>query len=512
MTVVRALPGALSLAGRQPLHPPAAAPHLPLPNQYLAGLRAQAGLARLEQSLQASMAARQVKPVSDYQFRKEFHEPDHTRIPGYTGVTPEQWRDVKWQRKNSVKDVAQLKKALGPHLTDAMVEEILRDQRERATMSLLLPPQILNTMDLDNLQHDPIRRAFIPFFSDRRTDWPSHPMAKRDSLHEAEMWVVPGLTWRYTEKALAELIPTCSQYCGYCTRMDVVGNDVPQVKKHELTDDLTAHRQRILDFLRNEPRITDVVVSGGDIANVPIAQLEEFVGALLDMDHIRDIRLATKGFADLPQHFLQDNVKAALARLAQKARQRGVNLVLHTHITHAQSVTPMVKEAAQALLDMGFRDVRNQTVLLAGVNDSTEALLDLMYAAYKFAGILPYYIYMCDMIPNAEHWRVSLARAQELQMSLMGRIAGFATPRILCDVPEVGKRWTHQADGYDRTTGISFWTKNDPTSADLRRIAAGETTLEAVLSKSFRYYDPIHTLPPEGQAYWEQRIRQGRTG
>src|SRR6202451_3793600 len=77
----------------------------------------------------------------------------------------------------------------------------------------------------------PVRRYMIPVFSDRRTDWPSHPEASRDSLHEAEMWVVEGLTHRYPTKVLAEITSTCPQYCGHCTRMELVGNNVPQVEK-----------------------------------------------------------------------------------------------------------------------------------------------------------------------------------------------------------------------------------------------------------------------------------------
>ena len=78
---------------------------------------------------------------------------------------------------------------------------------------------------------DPVRRYMLPVFSDRRTDWPSHPYAARDSLHEHDMWVVEGLTHRYPTKVLAELLSTCPQYCGHCTRMDLVGNSTPQVAK-----------------------------------------------------------------------------------------------------------------------------------------------------------------------------------------------------------------------------------------------------------------------------------------
>src|SRR5260370_35219238 len=85
-------------------------------------------------------------------------------------------------------------------------------------MCMLVPPQMLNTMVrggspdapgfTEAFYADPVRRYMVPAFSDRRTDWPSHPYAQRDSLHEAEMWAVEGLTHRYPTKVLAELLPT----------------------------------------------------------------------------------------------------------------------------------------------------------------------------------------------------------------------------------------------------------------------------------------------------------------
>jgi predicted ATPase len=114
------------------------------------------------------------------------------------------------------------------------------------------------------------------------------------------------------------------------------------------------------------------------------------------------------------------------------------------------------------------------------------------------ARILPYYFYMCDMIPNSEHWRVSLDEAQHLQHAIMGYLPGFATPRIVCDVPFVGKRWVHQFKNYDRVTGISYWTKNYRTGI--------EYDDEDALAQSHEYYDPIHSLPEEGKRYWRDYV------
>lgn len=400
-----------------------------------------------------------------------------------------------WQKKNLVKNVAQLKQVLGDFLTDKMATDILKDQAERATMSMLVPPQMINTMDEKNLANDPIRRYMIPAFSDRSVEWPNHPKASRDSLHEHDMWVVEGLTHRYPTKVLAELLPTCPQYCGHCTRMDLVGQSTPQIPKRKFEQGQNDRLELILGYLRKTPSVRDVVVSGGDVANMPPAALEKFVSGLLDIENIRDIRLASKALMGVPQHFLQDEVLASMDRLAKKARERGVALALHTHVNHAQSVTPLVGKAARKLLEMGFRDVRNQGVMLRGVNDSSKALLDLCFKLVDHASITPYYFYMCDMIPNSEHWRLPVWKAQELQAEMMGYLPGFATPRIVCDVPFVGKRWVHQIHSYDREKGISYWKKNYLTSI--------EANSPEMLDKLYEYFDPIDTLPPEGQKYWK---------
>ncbi|WP_426753126.1 KamA family radical SAM protein [Myxococcus sp. Y35] len=432
-----------------------------------------------------------------YPLRREFIEPDWRRIPGFKDVSAADWENSVWQRKHTVKNLKELKATLGALLPDDLAESIERDQRERATMSLLVPPQMLNTMNVEDLWRDPVRRYMLPAYADRLTEWTNHPKASRDSLHEQDMWVVEGLTHRYPTKVLAEMLPTCPQYCGHCTRMDLVGNDVPQVAKHKFGIGPKDRYAQMLDYLRRTPTVRDVVVSGGDIANLPIQQLEPFVSALMDIPNIRDIRLASKGLMAIPQHFLQDAVLQGLERLAKKAIERGVDLALHTHVNHAQQLTPLVGKAVRKLLDMGFRDVRNQGVLLRGVNDSPQALLDLCFTLLDHAKILPYYFYMCDMIPNSEHWRLSVAQAQKLQHDIMGYMPGFATPRIVCDVPFVGKRWVHQVAEYDRERGISYWTKNYRTGIEMNDAEA--------LSRKYEYFDPIDQLPEAGQAWWREQ-------
>jgi lysine 2,3-aminomutase len=434
-------------------------------------------------------------------------EPDWRRFPGWKDVTEDDWRSAQWQRSHCVKNTAQLRGVLGDLVEDRFYDDIENDIARAATMSMLLPPQMLNTMAssaevggagslTEAFYSDAVRRYMLPVFSDRRTTWTSHPHATRDSLHEHEMWTVEGMTHRYPTKVLAELLPTCPQYCGHCTRMDLVGNSTPTVEKLKFVTKPDARLGEMLDYLRANPGVRDVVVSGGDVANLPWNRLESFVAALLEIDNIRDIRLASKALMGLPQHWLQDDVRAGMERLATTARSRGVGLAIHTHVNAAQSVTPLVAEATRAMFEAGVRDVRNQGVLMRGVNASVNDLLDLCFSLLDGAGIMPYYFYMCDMIPAAEHWRLAVWEAQALQHGIMGYLPGFATPRIVCDVPYVGKRWVHQVHEYDRDRGITYWTKNYRTGI--------ETDDAAALERTYEYYDPIHTLPTAGQDWWTQ--------
>ena len=461
---------------------------------------------RSDESITAAPAGGSLPQPYTYR-RPEIVEPDWTRLPGWRDVTAAEWESVQWQRAHCVKNIKQLRALMGDLLDERFYADLEQDQANLATMSMLMPPQMVNTIAptsepsgpgslTEAWYADPVRRYMIPVASDRRTTWTSHPNASRDSLHEHDMWVAEGLTHRYPTKVLAELLPTCPQYCGHCTRMDLVGNSTPTIDKLKFSLKPVDRFDAMISYLRRSPEVRDVVVSGGDVANLPWPRLEDFVSRVLDVENIRDIRLATKALMGLPQHWLSDDVVAGMGRLAEKAHERGSQIAIHTHVNAAQQITPLVAKATQAMLDTGIRDVRNQGVLMRGVNDSVEGLLDLCFAALDGAGIMPYYFYMCDMIPNAEHWRLALWEAQQLQHGIMGYLPGFATPRIVCDVPFVGKRWVNQVAEYDRERGISYWTKNYRTGIELGDADA--------VNRTYEYYDPIYTLPESGQQWWRQ--------
>src|SRR5260370_41734859 len=117
--------------------------------------------------------------------RRELVEPDWRRLPGWAAVTRAEWESSQWQRAHCVKNIRQLRAVLGDGLDEAFYADLERDQAERATMSMLVPPQMGNTMVpalapadagfTEAIYADPVRRYMIPVFSQRRTHWPWHP-------------------------------------------------------------------------------------------------------------------------------------------------------------------------------------------------------------------------------------------------------------------------------------------------------------------------------------------------
>ena len=175
----------------------------------------------------------------------------------------------------------------------------------------------------------------------------------------------------------------------------------------------------------------------------------------------------------------------AILHLVARGRELFKDVCIHTHFNHPREVTSQVEQAMRRLHSHGVV-VRNQSVLLRGVNDDAATLRSL----YKHLGavnIHPYYVYLCDMVKGTEHFRVSLATAQRLEKEVRGATAGFNTPLVIVDTP-AGKRDVHSAEFHDREYGVSSFI------API--VAPG---------KKFNYFDPVRTLGPSGKHAWRTK-------
>ena len=300
---------------------------------------------------------------------------------------------------------------------------------------------------------------------------------------------------RYTDKVLFLPLDVCPVYCRFCTRSYAIGGNTETVDKLRFKN-APQKWKNAFAYIASRPEIEDVVISGGDAYMLVPDRLKLIGETLLAIPHVRRMRFATKGPAVMPMKILTDHAwTEALTEVANQGRELGKEVVLHTHFNSANEITEITREAMLHLFKNGVT-VRNQSVLIRGVNDTPETMIELI-KKLSFMNVQPYYVYQHDMVPGTEDMRTSVKETIELERAVRGVTAGFNTPLFVTDAPGGGgKRDVHSYDYYDETTGISIY----------RSPGVDE-------SKLYIYFDPIHTLSGEGQKlwepdYWEDESRQ----
>ncbi len=398
----------------------------------------------------------------------------------YAKVSEDEFRDWKFQNKNTITRPEQLRR----FLVETASEDFLLDVEAglaKAPMNLRLSPYLLSLIDWDNPYEDPIRIQFLPTAS---TFEPDHPMLTLDSLHEQLDSPVVGLVHRYPDKVLFLPLDICPAYCRFCTRSYAVGNDTGTVDK--VSYQISKKRwHQAYAYIASRPEVEDVVVSGGDAFMLTPKMLKEIGETLLSIPHVRRIRFATKGPAVMPMKILTHHEWTdALVDLVDKGREMHKEVCVHTHFNSENEISRFSMEAMVLLFQRGVQ-VRNQSVLIRGVNDDATHMKSLI-RRLSFLGIQPYYVYQHDMVSGVEELRTSVKETQDIERAVRGTTAGFNTPTFVNDVPGGGgKRDLHSFDFYNRTTGVSVYQSPgvDPDAVYL-------------------YFDPLTKLPKEGQARW----------
>jgi lysine 2,3-aminomutase len=408
------------------------------------------------------------------------------RIPAYADVGESTFLDHAWQAKGSITRVARLVETIRDLAPAGFIDDLEGGMR-RAPMSLRVSPYIVSLIDWEHPYEDPLRVQFFPVASRLVAD---HPELGLDSLAEQADAPVPGLTHRYPDKALFLPLDTCPVYCRFCTRSYAIGLDTDEVEKVRLGPS-DERWKRAYRYIASRPELEDIVVSGGDAYQLRAAQIEEIGSALLAIPNVRRMRFATKGPAVMPMKLLTDAAWVdALTRVVEKGRALHKDVVLHTHFNHPTEITGITEAAMGRLFERGIV-VRNQTVLMRGVNDDLETMSRLI-KRLGYVNVHPYYVYMHDMVKGVEDLRTSLEAAIALEKLVRGATAGFNTPMFMVDAPGGGgKRDVHSHEHYDRGTGVSVFAAPSVKPGQL-----------------FTYFDPIAGLPAHQQRRWSQPAEQ----
>jgi len=408
-------------------------------------------------------------------------------LPGYAQFTRDEFRNHLFQQRNAVTNVRQLRDVLGTTVADSFFEDLVAGVAQ-TPMALRISPYLLALIDWSDPLHDPIRTQFLPL---RSQQLPDHPMLRFDSLNEQVDSPVPGLTHRYEDKALFLPVDSCPVYCRFCTRSYAVGSDVDAAPEKLKLHANLARWEQAFAYIASQPRLEDIVVSGGDTYNLKGEHLQLIGERLLNLPNIRRIRFATKGLCVMPQKILTDDAWVdALTRVVELSRRLHKDVAVHTHFNHPNEITGITADAMNRLVERGIT-VRCQTVLQRTVNDSA-ATLQLHVRRLSFINIHPYYVFFHDMVPGVEDLRTTLASGLEIEKRVRGHTAGFNTPAFIVDtMGGGGKRDAHSYESYNRATGIAVFT-----SPSVRP------------GKRYLYFDPLRSLDEEHQWRWTQPMER----
>ena len=317
-----------------------------------------------------------------------------------------------------------------------------------------------------------------------------HPELHLDSLNELGDAPVEGLTHRYPDRVLFLVLDTCPVYCRFCTRSYAVGLNTEDVEKVNLR----VNRERwdnAIGYIQSRPEVEDVVVSGGDMYQLKADQLEELGNRLLDIDHIRRFRFATKGPAVMPQKLVTDDAWVdALTRVINRGRKMHKEVVLHTHFNHPAEITGITQDGLNRLQSRGIT-IRNQAVLQSGVNNSAETMR-LLIKRLSYLNVQPYYVYFHDLVRGVEDLRTTLDDGLAIEKAIRGTTSGFNMPTFIVDtLGGGGKRDAHSYEHYNRETGIAVY---------ISPVVKPDTF--------FFYFDPLWRLREDIQARWQDDVER----
>ncbi len=316
----------------------------------------------------------------------------------------ESWQELL--RRRSIASLEALAAKFGPE----HFPEIDRLRQAAENFEFRISPAMV---DLIESPEDPIWRQYVPTVQELEV----HDGIV-DSLAEDANSPVPNITHRYPDRALFLISPVCASYCRFCTRRRKVG-DPAKIPMSQL--------ESAFRYLEEHTEIRDVIMSGGDPLLLSDRRIDEICKRLRSIAHLEVLRIGSR----IPCH-LPERITPELCGILKKYHP----LYINTHFNHPRELTPAAVSALGRLADAGI-PLGCQTVLLKGVNDDVEVMKELMQKLLA-ARVRPYYIYMCDQVAGAEHFRTTVEKGLEIIQGLRGWTSGLAVPHFVIDAPGGG--------------------------------------------------------------------------
>lgn len=239
-----------------------------------------------------------------------------------------------------------------------------------------------------------------------------------DPLQEKEHEVVHGMINKYGNRVLCLLTAECAAYCRFCTRRRLV-SDIDQGRMSEL------HVDAWVSYLKKHPDVREVILSGGDPFIVSDDFFEYTLNQISSLDTVKILRIGTRAPVSDPS-IITCRKLDVIHRVEQP-------VYIGIHFEHPSEITKSTVRCIKGLLSAGAI-LYSQTVFLKGVNDDYQTLFDLFNGLLEI-GVRPYYIYRCDPVPGANHFRVELETERLIMTELRRNLSGLACPTYVIDVP-----------------------------------------------------------------------------
>lgn len=346
-------------------------------------------------------------PDFKFNFLKQFRSAGR----GFWSDVPDaQWNDWHWQLKNRITSLPQLQKLMPTLTPEEHAGTVLSDTK----LAMAITPYFFNLINPAD-ENCPIRRQVIPRIEETQVaDWEMSDPCGEDS-HSP----VPGLVHRYPDRVLFLVTDRCAAYCRYCTRSRLVSNASGY--------DFHPEFDRQIEYIRNNPQIRDVLLSGGDPLLLSDHKLEHLLKELRAIPHVEFLRIGTRIPIFLPQRITPE-----LCAMLKKYHP----LFISIHTNHPRELTTEVRDALARLADAGI-PLGNQSVFLKHVNDDLTTMRALVQKLLM-CRVKPYYLYQCDLISGSAHLRAGVRKGLEIMEGLRGHTTGYAIPQFVIDAPGGG--------------------------------------------------------------------------
>ena len=307
-----------------------------------------------------------------------------------------------WQKElaNALKNPLQLL-----HLLEITPESVPVSAKARKNFPMLVPHPFVKKMKKGDI-HDPLLKQVLPVNDEELISegYSLDPLLEHDSA-------APGLLHKYKSRVLLVLKTGCAVNCRYCFRRHFPYQD-NNINKKQL--------QKIIAYIKAHPEVNEVILSGGDPLMGKDDFLEHVVNTLEQLPQLTRLRIHSRLPVVLPSR-----ITTELCTILEKSR---FNVVFVFHINHANEIDSAFTEAVSKLQQSGIQ-LLNQGVLLKGVNDSSQTLIELSERLFT-AGILPYYLFLLDKVQGAQHFDLQEKQAQQLIKEMRLALPGYLVPKL----------------------------------------------------------------------------------